>query len=286
MGIGRCRRQEPAAAVELELAEGWPQFRGTMPDTASANNVVVACPHCHTLVRVPDGAARRQPHLRQAASQAVVTGQPVKLDTAAFQTHTGRSDLPVLVDFWAEWCGPCRAMSPVLDRFAAERRTQLQVGKVNTDENQQLAGQLGIRSIPTLILFKGGREIARRVGRSPISARSAAGSIEIAGSIAHRAPARWPSIAGTTSRAAPARQVRRHGAPARVRSGETHSPTAVASSFHGAGRIRSTACNLQQSGHAGRTADQVHAFVPSAAAAKSARVLHRCPSLQLQSGCG
>ena len=138
-----------------------------MPDAASANNVVVACPQCHTLVRVPAARLSDNPTCGKCKS-AVVTGQPVKLDTAAFQTHAGRSDLPVLVDFWAEWCGPCRAMSPVLDQFASQRRTQLQVGKVNTDENQQLAGSLGIRSIPTLILFKGGKEVARRAGASDL----------------------------------------------------------------------------------------------------------------------
>jgi len=131
------------------------------------DNVVVACPHCHTLVRVPAARLADNPTCAKCKSP-VVTGHPVALDTEAFKTHTGRGDLPVLVDFWAEWCGPCRAMAPVLDRFASERSTQLQVGKVDTDQNQQLAGQLGIRSIPTLILFKGGREVARRSGASDL----------------------------------------------------------------------------------------------------------------------
>jgi thioredoxin 2 len=140
------------------------------PDTAP-QPIVVACPHCHTLVRVPEARLGDNPTCGKCKS-AVVTGHPVALSADSFQTHIGRSDLPVLVDFWAEWCGPCRAMSPVLDRFASERRTQLQVGKVNTDENQQLAGQLGIRSIPTLILFRGGKEVARRSGSSDLGSLS------------------------------------------------------------------------------------------------------------------
>jgi thioredoxin 2 len=139
-----------------------PQAATDRPD-----KVVVACPHCHTLVRVPKDRLADNPTCAKCKS-AVVTGHPVPLDTEAFQTHTQRGELPVLVDFWADWCGPCHAMSPILDRLADERRTQLQVGKVNTDENQQLAGQLGIRSIPTLILFRGGKEVARRSGSSDL----------------------------------------------------------------------------------------------------------------------
>ena len=81
-----------------------------------------------------------------------------------FTAEVLESELPVLVDFWAPWCGPCRAMAPVLDRAAHERATTLQVAKINTDEQQELAGRFGIRSIPTLILFRNGREIARQSG--------------------------------------------------------------------------------------------------------------------------
>jgi thioredoxin 2 len=141
------------------------------PGPSGDSPVIVACPNCHTLVRVPAVRLQDNPACAKC-KQAVITAKPVALDSASFATHTTRSDLPVLVDFWADWCGPCHAMSPILDRFASEWKTRVQVGKVNTDENQQLSAQFGIRSIPTLILFRGGREIARRSGVSDLSSLS------------------------------------------------------------------------------------------------------------------
>lgn len=131
----------------------------------NSDSILVPCPSCHTLVRVPEDRLGDDPTCGRCKS-AVLTGEPVNLDAESFETHTTRSGLPVLVDFWAPWCPPCRAMAPLLDRIADEQRTALQVGKVNTDENQELAGRLGIRSIPTLILYRDGREIARRTGSS------------------------------------------------------------------------------------------------------------------------
>jgi thioredoxin 2 len=102
----------------------------------------------------------------------LLAGHVITLDDASFVTHTSKGSLPVLVDFWAPWCGPCKMMAPVLEQTAQRRATALQVGKVNTDEHQDLAGRFAIRSIPTLILFQGGRVIARQSGAVDGSALS------------------------------------------------------------------------------------------------------------------
>jgi thioredoxin 2 len=138
---------------------------------AAAGALLVACPQCHSLVRVPGARAGEHPKCPRCKAQ-ILTRMPVALDAAAFTAHVERATLPALVDFWAPWCGPCRMMAPVLDRTAAERATGLRVAKVNTDEQPQLAARFGIRSIPTLILFREGRELARQAGAADAASLS------------------------------------------------------------------------------------------------------------------
>jgi len=98
------------------------------------------------------------------------TGKPVSLSTAAFEQHVSRNDLPLVVDFWAPWCGPCRMMEPHYERVSAQFGHQARFAKVNSDQEPQLSARFQIRGIPTLIAFKGGREIARQSGAMESSA--------------------------------------------------------------------------------------------------------------------
>jgi thioredoxin 1 len=93
--------------------------------------------------------------------------KPITVTDADFEQRVLKSDVPVVVDFWAPWCGPCRAVAPILEELAGEYEGKLTVAKVNTDEQQQYAGQLGIMAIPTMIVFKGGKEIKRIQGAAP-----------------------------------------------------------------------------------------------------------------------
>jgi thioredoxin 2 len=96
--------------------------------------------------------------------QPLFTAHPLALDEAGFERHISRSHLPVLVDFWAPWCGPCRMMAPAFEQAAAQLEPHVRLVKVNTEEAQALGARLNIRSIPTLALFVGGREVARQAG--------------------------------------------------------------------------------------------------------------------------
>ncbi|MBY6242380.1 thioredoxin [Methylosinus sp. Sm6] len=91
----------------------------------------------------------------------------VKVSDASFEAEVLKSDQPVVVDFWAEWCGPCRTIAPALEEIATELKDKLKVVKLNVDENPNVAGALGIRSIPTLIVFKDGKAAAQKVGAAP-----------------------------------------------------------------------------------------------------------------------
>jgi thioredoxin 2 len=127
------------------------------------SNPHVVCPHCHSVNRVPAERLAENPKCG-ACKAALFDGRPVELGSSDFRTHIERSDLPVVVDFWAPWCGPCRAMAPVFAQVAGEMRGRAQLVKVNTEAEPQLASQFGIRSIPTLVVFRGGRELDRMSG--------------------------------------------------------------------------------------------------------------------------
>jgi thioredoxin 2 len=123
----------------------------------------VVCPHCHTTNRVQSADLGNSPDCG-SCHQALFTGQPVNLNATDFERHIARSQLPVLVDFWAPWCGPCRMMAPAFEQAAQQLEPRAQLVKVNTDEAQGVGARLNIRSIPTLALFIGGREVARQAG--------------------------------------------------------------------------------------------------------------------------
>ena len=134
----------------------------------TAQTLHIVCPHCHTTNRIQADQLGSAPDCGKC-HQPLFTASPLALDAASFERHIGRSQIPMLVDFWAPWCGPCRQMAPAYAQAAKELEPQVRLAKLDTEAHPQPAARFNIRSIPTMILFKGGKEAARISGALPAS---------------------------------------------------------------------------------------------------------------------
>ena len=139
------------------------------PAVDASETVLARCPSCGATNRIARAklAEGFEPVCGRCHTALAVDDGPLTVTDATFAAEVERSPLPVLLDFWAEWCGPCRMMAPVLDELAAELAGKVRVAKLNVDENPDTPSRFGVHSIPTLLVFKEGREVDRIVGFRP-----------------------------------------------------------------------------------------------------------------------
>ncbi|MCD5970544.1 thioredoxin TrxC [Pseudomonas quasicaspiana] len=128
--------------------------------------MLIPCPHCNGLNRIPNERLGDQPKCGRCKQQ-VLLSTPFNLTQGDYASQI-KGDLPLLVDVWAEWCGPCKSFAPIFEQAASELAGRCRLAKLDSEANPQLSGQLGIRSIPSLILFRNGQEVARQSGAFPL----------------------------------------------------------------------------------------------------------------------
>ncbi len=130
--------------------------------------MLIVCPHCLTTNRVPEARLAEAPTCGHCKKELLAEA-PVALDDASFDKVISRTELPVVVDFWAEWCGPCHAMAPQFAQAAAQLRGKALFAKVDSDASPRTSARFAVRSIPTLLLMKEGREVKRQAGATQAS---------------------------------------------------------------------------------------------------------------------